>query len=131
MAKYSERAGSHIAALNEEGSDMKFARTGRRMALIALLVIAFSGFATGAAQAHTTTIHHGSDYATNDHSHLNVYDVECDNHGVWAEAYDDIGFFVVYDNSGCGGNGVHGDGTNIYLYRLCETNEGCTAWKAA
>ncbi|MBB4966474.1 hypothetical protein [Saccharothrix violaceirubra] len=95
------------------------------LAAVATTVVAM----TGTASAHTTTIYHGSDWASNDHSHLNVHDIECDNHGVWAEAYDNIGFFTVYDNTGCGGTGVHGDGVNIYLYRLCETGEGCTAWR--
>lgn len=102
--------------------------------LFMLVAAAFSTFflsMTGVASAHTTYLYHGSDWASNDHSHLNVHDIECDNHGVWAEAYDDFGPLVVYDNSGCGGTGVHGDGQNIYTYRLCETNERCTDWRSA
>jgi hypothetical protein len=107
---------------------MRFVRAGRCTAITAVVVTALFGFTSGVASGHYTKIFHGSDWAESDHSHLNVHDIECDGHGVVAEAYDRFGFFAVRDNTGCGGTGVHGDGTDIYLYRLCELSEGCTRW---
>lgn len=109
---------------------MRFIRNGLRAAAVVVAATTLSGLTMGVASAHTTTIYHGSDWATSDHSHLNVHDIECDNHGVWADAYDAYGYLQVYDDTGCGGTGKHGDGLNIYTYRLCETNEGCTAWRS-
>jgi hypothetical protein len=78
---------------------------------------------------HVATAYHGSDYATCDHSHLNAHDIECDNHGVYAEGYDDGGYMFVFDNTGCGGSSyAHGDGTNIWIFRVCENYEGCSDW---
>lgn len=83
----------------------------------------------GIGPLHVARAYHGSDYATCDHSHLNAHDIECDNHGVYAEGYDDIGYLLVFDNTGCGGSSyAHGDGVNITIFRVCENYEGCSPW---
>jgi hypothetical protein len=99
---------------------------------IGVLSTAFLGLTAGTAYGHQVAVYHGSDVAWVDatHDHLDVDDRECDGNYVYAQGYDALGFIQVTDTNGCSSGWGHGDGLNFYLFRICEQNVGCSAWRS-
>ena len=100
----------------------------RSLPRIVLVVIAAMALAIpAAAGAHRTGIYHGRDHATNDHSHWNTADHECDGNFVYGYAYDVSGRRgPSTDRDGCGGHHRHVDGLRFRHYNLCEQGVSCT-----
>ncbi|HEX8205226.1 MAG TPA: hypothetical protein VF587_04105 [Solirubrobacteraceae bacterium] len=100
--------------------------------LVILATVALTAVALMAVPAagHWTEIFHGDDHGTNDHSHFNISDHECDGNRVYGNAYDASGYRgPAYDEDGCGGTYRHLDGLNYSSYRICEEGVSCTAFR--
>jgi hypothetical protein len=98
--------------------------------LASLAMVAAMAFAAPAS-AHWTELFHGNDRGTNDHSHFNIWDNECDGNRVYGNAYDASGYRgPAYDPDGCGGDYRHLDGLDFTSYRVCEEGVSCTAFKS-
>ncbi len=96
------------------------------MALVAIAALVVAAPAMG----HWTEIFHGNDHGTNDHSHFNISDHECDGNRVYGNAYDASGYRgPAYDPDGCGGSYRHLDGLNFSSYRICEEGVSCTEFR--
>ncbi|WP_158851386.1 hypothetical protein [Saccharothrix deserti] len=98
--------------------------------IAALLVVATP------ASAHRESITHGSDEAFTDSTHLVITacDREADGNGVRAEyeTWSTTRIFSVGDAngsaSGCGSE-LSENGYEIYRFRVCEANVGCSRWE--
>jgi hypothetical protein len=102
----------------------------RRGRVLSAVCVAAATAALSAAPptfGHFTDIFHGNDHGTNDHSHYDLWDNECDGNRVYGNAYDASGYRgPAYDPDGCGGIGRHLDGLQFTSYRLCEEGVSCT-----
>lgn len=94
-------------------------------------VIAIGG---APAQAHYGRVYHGSDFASISDLHdlLKACDYEADGHGVrahWRTITGDIGV-TDWDYDGAGGYCGWGiPPASAIEFRICENDEGCSAWR--
>jgi hypothetical protein len=101
-----------------------------KVGILAVSAVAAVGAIAAPASGHWTEIFHGNDHGTNDHSHFNISDHECDGNRVYGNAYDASGYRgPAYDPDGCGGSYRHLDGLNYSSYRICEEGVSCTAFR--
>ena len=102
----------------------------RRAALIAFAAPASLALTTGVAQAHYTTVYHGSDLGTVSSSHtgISACDQENDGNAVYTEALLANGTNKKvwdYYGGGCASAYVT---SNVRTVRICESGVGCSAW---
>jgi hypothetical protein len=89
------------------------------------------------ASAHTIGLRHGTDQGgVVRHNVVAVLDKECDGHTVYLQ-YDvstigGVVRYTLYDRNGCNNSGSTRDHypQQVTRARLCETNDGCTAWRS-
>lgn len=114
---------------------MKVARKVGRVATVAGAAVFAIALTATSASAHFVTVSHGEDWGwlANNHRQVGVCDREADGNGVRVEyrtaagAVDHIG-----DADGSGGGCWTEDavgGSWVTSFRICEANNGCSAWK--
>jgi hypothetical protein len=95
--------------------------------LVFSVIAVLAALAPATTTAHFTEVFQGDDHGTNDHSHFNIYDNECDGNRVYGIATDATGLRgPAYDPDGCGGDYRHLDGLNFTTYAICEEGVACS-----
>lgn len=112
---------------------MKTARTWWRLATVAIGTAVVLVSWTATASAHEVRAYQGLDWATVGYAHIdvNVYDVECDGHGVWVSLTTRTGAgYGVYDPNGCktGSGYLRVPSSTIASFQVCESGGGCGEW---
>lgn len=94
--------------------------------------------ADSGVQACSETVHHGDDFGRadnclNGYASVTAWDNEADGHGVRVEYYLGGGgpMLTLRDSDGSASDGAFKDylGTYVSQLRVCESTEGCSAWK--